>query len=111
MNLDDPILERPEGNLFLLQQIKTLESQSIDERLRKAAQEKAARKQSYEATPEDETGPSTEPSVYEIRQNWDISGSLEDVIRRYIMDFSDEEIAEITEAMNSHVSEEKLKTA
>lgn len=109
LNLDDPILERPEGNLFLLQQIKTLESQSIDERLQKAAQEKAARKQSYEATPEDETGPSTEPSVYEIRQNWDISGSLEDVIRRYIMDFSDEEIAEITEAMNSHVSEEKIK--
>lgn len=109
LNLDDPILERPEGNLFLLQQIKTLESQSIDERLQKAAQEKAARKQSYEATPEDETGPSTEPSVYEIRQNWDISGSLEDVIRRYILDFSDEEIAEITEAMNSHVSEEKIK--
>lgn len=25
------------------------------------------------------------------------------------MDFSDEEIAEITEAMNSHVSEEKIK--
>ena len=31
------------------------------------------------------------------------------MIRRYIMDFSDEEIAEITEAMNSHVSEEKIK--
>ena len=105
LNLDDPILERPEGNLFLLEQIKTFESQSTDEKLQKAAQEKAARKQSYEATPEDET----EPSVYEIRQSWDISGSLEDVIRRYIMDFSDEEIAEITEAMNSHVSEEKIK--
>lgn len=107
LNLDDPILERPEGNLFLLEQIKTFESQSTDEKLQKAAQEKAAHKQSYEATPEDET----EPSVYEIRQSWDISGSLEDVIRRYIMDFSDEEIAEITEAMNSHVSEKKLKTA
>ena len=105
LNLDDPILERPEGNLFLLEQIKTFESQSTDEKLQKAAQEKAAHKQSYEATPEDET----EPSVYEIRQSWDISGSLEDVIRRYIMDFSDEEIAEITEAMNSHVSEKKIK--
>ena len=48
-------------------------------------------------------------SVYDVRQSWDLSGNLEDVIRRYILELSEDEVSNITEAMNRHIPEKKIK--
>lgn len=114
LDLDDPKLNGPQGNLFLLQQLKKLEDDSATLKLQNAVNEKmnsviydtSDNTSSLEA---DEESAAETISVYDVRQSWDLSGNLEDVIRRYILELSEDEVSNITEAMNRHIPEKKIK--
>ena len=114
LDLDDPKLNGPQGNLFLLQQLKKLEDDSATLKLQNAVNEKmnsviydtSDNTSSLEA---DEESAAETISVYDMRQSWDLSGNLEDVIRRYILELSEDEVSNITEAMNRHIPEKKIK--
>ena len=114
LDLDDPKLNGPQGNIFLLQQLKKLEDDSATLKLQNAVNEKmnsviydtSDNTSSLEA---DEESAAETISVYDVRQSWDLSGNLEDVIRRYILELSEDEVSNITEAMNRHIPEKKIK--
>ena len=114
LDLDDPKLNGPQGNLFLLQQLKKLEDDSATLKLQNAVNEKMNSviydmSDNTSSSETDEESAAETISVYDVRQSWDLSGNLEDVIRRYILELSEDEVSNITEAMNRHIPEKKIK--
>ena len=114
LDLDDPKLNGPQGNLFLLQQLKKLEDDSATLKLQNAVNEKMNSviydmSDNPSSSETDEESAAETISVYDVRQSWDLSGNLEDVIRRYILELSEDEVSNITEAMNRHIPEKKIK--